>query len=64
MTNRQRDRLRKAQDEVIRLAERLDYGDDTTVSVDLPQITIGDLRTRLYPQFCHIFEAILRAASE
>jgi hypothetical protein len=60
MTNRQRDRLRKTQNEVIHLAERLGYGDDTAVAVDLPQVTIGDLRKSLYPQFCYIFEAVLR----
>jgi hypothetical protein len=60
MTARQRQRLRRLQDKVASLAERLGYSGDTSVTVEVPHLTASDVRNFLYPQYQHIFEALLR----
>jgi hypothetical protein len=46
-----RNAMRRLQDQVIRLAEGRGYGDAVAVSADLPHVTLGDLRTTIYPQY-------------
>jgi hypothetical protein len=50
MSGKNRDDIRRLQDQIIAIATRRGYPDDCRLTQDL-DITIGDLRTRIYPDY-------------
>lgn len=52
LTSKDRNRLRKLQDQIIRMAVKAGYKDDMRVSRFMPEdVTLGSLRTTIYPDY-------------
>jgi hypothetical protein len=60
MTARNRNRLRKLQDDVLDLAARTGHDDDMHISCDAPDVRLRDLRTYLFPQYERTLLDLLR----
>lgn len=56
MSEEERKRMRKIQDEFIQLAEKQGANDNDLVIEDLDKTTLGDVKKFIYPQYEGVFK--------
>lgn len=60
LTSKDRDRIRKLQDKLIKEALRRGIPLDMQVSVDTPGVTLKELQQYIYPEYENVFRRVLR----